>query len=191
MKGMLRYGFFAALGMGYLIAAGSRSYLRWPGGVLYSLIFLWFALLGLIAYWRHRHRAETPMQDGQGHSAGWIPFLQGLPFVGLLVSLIGTAIELDLALQGHGTLVPSILWPAGILIAIVLARRDRRATVVTAFRAFTGLLLIGALARRPSVTSVTVALIAGAALLVLSRYVPVNPQWTATDLPGRHTGSAN
>jgi hypothetical protein len=188
MKGLLGYGFFALLGMGYLIAAGSRSYLRWPDGALYSLIFLWFALLGFIAYWQHHHRAAKLSAGDGGGRIRWRAFVQGLPLVGLLVSLVGAAVELDLVLQGHGTLVPGILWPAGILIAIVLARRNRRATVVTAFRAFTALLLIGALARRPSAAGLTVAAIAGLALYVLSRYVPASPR-SAADLRERHTGS--
>jgi len=186
MKGMLRYGFFGALGMGYIFAAGSL--LRWPIHGWYALTLLWFAFLGGIAYWRYRNRTRTLATGDNRRSARWTYFLEALPLVGLLVCLVGTAIECDLILEGHGALVPSIFWPAGVLIAIVSARRNRRATVVTAFRAFSGLLLIGALARRPSVAGFVVASIACVVLFILSRYVSAHPRPTA-DLREHRTGS--
>ena len=56
MRGLLRYGLFAALGMGYIFTVGSAF--GWPKSLWFAGVFLWFALLGTFAYWR-RDRGTT------------------------------------------------------------------------------------------------------------------------------------
>ena len=64
MKGVLRYSFWGALGMIYIFAGGSA--VGWPIHTWYAISFLWFALLGFFAYWRHRSKGTPVRQKEPG-----------------------------------------------------------------------------------------------------------------------------
>ena len=49
---VLVYGFAFVLGMGYLMVLVAD--LHWPKELLFPLISLWGAIVGLVAWWRHR-----------------------------------------------------------------------------------------------------------------------------------------
>jgi hypothetical protein len=169
-------GFSAHSVMGYIFAAGSL--LGWPQRVGATLVVLWFASLGAIAYWRHR-RKVAPLPRGQEKGAAHsLPLLRALLLLGLLISLIGSALEAEASLRGLADLrshpVRSIVYPSGVLIGILMAGQQRRTIIVIALRIFLGLLVIGGVTR-PGLAGFSVAALAGGALFVLVRYVSTSP----------------
>ncbi len=142
---VVSYGFFFALGMGYLMLIASE--LHWPDSLLFVLIGAFAVLLAAVAWFQHRQaRAASKAPRSTKRAADYLR--EGLPVAGLLVCLIGSAIEWEFVVKGQGRVIVALLWTAGVVSLIWLARRDRRATVVTALRAFLGLLVIGAIAQQ-------------------------------------------
>jgi hypothetical protein len=57
---MLLYGPFFVSGMGYSMALGAS--LDWEGKWSLLLTAAWGALLGLLAWWRHRYTSEGKLE---------------------------------------------------------------------------------------------------------------------------------
>jgi len=148
MKNVLLHGFFFVLGIGYLILWQDQlgSLLHWrPVWIL--LIVVWGVLLACLAWWRHQ-RTRAALDSPRIRKPVTDYVKEGLPVVGLLVCLIGSAIEWESIVKGEGHFAVGLLWVASVAGMIALARRNLRVTVVTALRAFFGLLVIGAIAQQ-------------------------------------------
>ncbi len=164
-KKLLTYGFLFVVGLGYLVLLARE--LHWPDSLMYVAIGAWGVLLAFIAWRRYqRERAASKAPQSTKQVADYLK--EGLPVVGLLVCLIGSAIEWESVAKGQGRLIVALLWTGGVALVIWLARRNRRATVVTALRAFLGLLVIGAIAQQ-SLAAVVAAAVVGGALLLLQK----------------------
>lgn len=146
-KKLLLYSFVFILGMVYLMMFGSWFHL--PTAIWFIAIGFWGAFLVLIL-WR-RHVRNKRLNGDQGPKAPARAYVSvGLPFLGVLVSLIMSAIEWDFVAEGQGHLWQALAWTAALAASIWLARQNRRAAVVMAFRVFLVLGVIGAIGH-PSV----------------------------------------
>jgi hypothetical protein len=172
IRKMLLYMFVFVLGTGYsaLIDAMFGSRTPW---VVFPIV--WVILLGGIAWVRSRSLAGSSVVPREPISAR---LGEGLPVVGMIVCLIGAAIEWDLIYEGQGRWPFGLLWLAGLAATILIARRNRRTAVVVSLRAFVALLAIGAIAQR-SLPAFVAAIVVACVLFSLERL------W-----PNRNTGRA-
>lgn len=163
-RGMLKYGFFFALGMCCLIVLVFG--LGWPHPLVFVLIAAWGVLIFYLG-WRRSHREQRGVLSAAPKTK--VPYLgAGLPTVTLLVCLIGSMVEWGLVVEGSGRLWAAFLWSAGAAASIWLARAHRRPVAITSLRAFIVLAVIGAIAER-SLVAVIVAAVAGVILLTLQK----------------------
>jgi hypothetical protein len=162
---MLFYGVWFMLGMGYLILWQEQvgSLLHWRSAWI-ALIGGWAGLLLLI--WWHRSR-QALSKDLRAPIATQLG--EGLLALGLLVCLIGGGIQWELILKGQGRVFVGVLWMAGAAASIVLARRNRRITIIIALRAILALLAIGAVIRQ-SLAALVAAGVVGVVLFLVGRY---------------------
>lgn len=161
MKRVLRYGFFFVLGAGY--AAFIGKLLNWPISGWVLLIIGWGVLLAFIA-WRRYRRARAASEAPRKPISTTLA--EGLPAAGLLVCLVASVVEWSLWADGKAHLAVALLWTAGVPAMIALARRNRRATVIVALRAFLALGVIGAIGRPGVRALVAVGVIAVVLFLV-------------------------
>jgi hypothetical protein len=171
MKKVLFYGFFFVLGMSYSMAivamAGLPRYL-W---IVFTLV--WAGLLGSIAWWRYRKTQTAPQTQRRPIST---VLAEGLPALGLLVSVIGSAVEWEFIFGGQGRWWVGVLWLLGVLASILAARQNRRTTVIVVLRGAVALLVVGAIAQRTP-PALVAAGVFGLALVLLEkcwRSTPVN-----------------
>lgn len=169
---MLYYGFSFVLGAGYLALSG--AVLRWPMARWVWLIVGWGVLLASVAWWRRKRAREN---SGTPRRPLGTTLAESLPMVGLLVCLIGAAIEWEFVAESQGRWLVALSWTVGVAAVIALARRNRRATVVTALRAFLGLLVIGALAQW-SLSGLIAVGVTAAVLLMLEKLWPKTPKFS-------------
>lgn len=148
MKAITAYGVFFVVGTTYFMAWGPElgSILGVAPNRAWIVPSLpWGLTLGYIAWTKRRQHTATVAKNPPESTRASLA--ESLPLVGLLVCLIGAAVEWEFVARGQGHLLIALLWMVGVAAAIGLARRNRRATVVTALRAFLGLLVVGALAQ--------------------------------------------
>src|SRR5438309_2453922 len=172
MRKLLLYGFIFVLGAGYSVAIAEmmeRERIPW-----WAYGIAWALLLSVVAWWRSRKADTAP----GAHEPISTRLGEGLPVVGMIVCLIGTAIEWDLIYEGQGRWPFGMLWLAGLAATILIARRNRRTAIVVSLRAFVALLAIGAIAQR-SLSAFVVAIVVACVLFSLERL------W-----PNRNTGRA-
>lgn len=146
-KKMLLYSFVFFLGMAYLMMLGSWFHL--PTTIWFVAIGVWGVVLALILWVRYArnkrlHGDPAPKPPARAYVS------IGLPFLGVLISLIMSAIEWDFVAGGQGHLWQALAWTAALAASIWLARKNRRAALVMAFRVFLFLGVIGAVGH-PSV----------------------------------------
>ncbi len=53
-KGMIFYGLWFVLGMGYVIMVGGS--LHWPTPIILFLVAVWGVAVALVSFWRYRYR---------------------------------------------------------------------------------------------------------------------------------------
>lgn len=167
-KKFLVYSFVFALGMAYLMVFG--SWLHLPPMVWFAAIGVWGVVLALIL-WRS-HVRNKQLNGDQGPKTPARTYLStGLPFLGVLVSLIMSAIEWEFVAEGQGHLWQALAWTAALAASVWLARQNRRAVVVMAFRVFLVLGVIGAIGH-PSVTVFIALGVVAVAYFLLERLWP-------------------
>jgi hypothetical protein len=156
-KKMLLYSFVFILGMVYLMMFG--SWLHLPPVVWFIAIGVWGVVLVLIL-WRRHKRTKRLGAEERATVPARVYFSVGLPFLGVLVSLIMSAIEWDFVAEGQGHVWQALAWTAALAASIWLARQNRRAAVVMAFRVFLVLGVIGALGHPSAAVFVALGLVA-------------------------------
>jgi hypothetical protein len=168
MKVMLTYGSIFMLGMGYAMAFGDSlgTVLNMsPKRAWIPVSIAWaFALAG-IAWWRHK-RNERLAGDQHPKVPVRAYFSAGLPFLGVLASLIMSAIEWEFVADGQGHLWQALTWTAALAACIWLAGKNRRVAVVMAFRVFLVLGVIGAIGHPTPAALVAVGVVAIAYFLI-------------------------
>jgi hypothetical protein len=167
---MLLYSFLFVLGMGCVMLLA--AHLHWRKQLLFPLIGIWGALLAAIAWWQYKYRSEeSASQDMVGTESVGTRLKASLPIIGLLVALIGGAIEWERILEGNGRWWVGLLWIAAGGVAIASARRNRKATVIVAVRGVIALLAIGALVQQRYPVLIAAA-VAGLALFLIEKLWP-------------------
>lgn len=160
---MLWYSFGFILGMCYIMMFG--SWFAWPHALWFVLIAAWGVMLALVAWWRHKKNERLA---GSQHPK--VPvrtyFSVGLPFLGVLASLIMGAIEWNFVAEGQGHLWQALAWTAALAASIWLAGKNRRVVVEMAFRVFLVLGVIGAIGHPTPAALVAVGVVAVAYFLI-------------------------
>ncbi len=162
MKKGLFYGFFFVLGMGYSMAIVAM--LDWPRPTWIVLTVAWALLLALVA-WRRTRRVSASEIRGKSISA---VLAEGIPALGLMLCVIGGAIEWEYIFEGQGRWWVGLLWLMGVAAMVALAGRNRRTTVIVVLRGVVALLIIGAIAER-TLPTVIAAAVSGLVLLLLEK----------------------
>jgi len=168
MRLMLTYGSLVVLGTIYAMALGdplgpifhvspNRAWI--PESITWA-----FALAG-IAWWRHK-RNERLAGDQHPKVPVRAYFSVGLPFLGVLASLVMSAIEWNFVAEGQGHLWQALAWTAALAASIWLAGKNRRVAVVMAFRVFLVLGVIGAIGHPTPAALVAVGVVAVAYFLI-------------------------
>ncbi len=164
MKKALSYGFFLMLGGCYLMLFGAQ--LNWPHPAILTAIGGWGVLLAAIAWWRYRQKRTPPEAPRRTVST---VLAEGIPALGLMISVIGSAVEWEYIFRGQGRWWVGLLWLAGVAASIWAAGRSRRTTVIVVLRGVVALLVIGAIAQGTSPALIAAA-IAGLALFLLEKF---------------------
>ena len=165
---MLTYSVLVMLGLGYAMAFGGPL-----GAVLHMspkrawipVSIAWALALAGIAWWRHKQN-ERLAGDEHPKVPVRVYFSVGLPFLGVLVSLVMGAIEWNFVAEGQGHLWQALAWTAALAACIWLAGKNRRVVVVMAFRVFLVLGVIGAIGHPTPVALVAVGVVAVAYFLI-------------------------
>ena len=125
------------------------SWFHLPTAIWFVAIGVWGVALALILWVRYvRNRRLHGGPAPKTPTRAYVSI--GLPFLGVLISLIMSAIEWDFVAEGKGHLWQALAWTAALAASIWLARQNRRAALVMAFRVFLFLGVIGAIGH-PSV----------------------------------------
>lgn len=181
MRKGLFYGFFFVLGMGYSMAVVAMF--GWPRPLWIVFTVAWALLLASIAWGRYRQTRTEPETPRKPVS---VVLAEGIPALGLLISVIAGAVEWEYIFEGQGRWWVGVLWLAGVGASIVAARHNRRTTVIVVLRGVLALLIIGAIAQRTPPALVAAA-ISGLALLLLEKFWHGNPNGRDQNL-GNSTG---
>jgi uncharacterized membrane protein len=168
MKLMLAYSSLVVLGTIYAMAYGD------PLGPIFHVSpnrawipesITWAFALGGIAWWHHKRNERL---TGEQHPK--VPvrvyISVGLPFLGVLASLIMSAIEWNFVAEGQGHLWQALAWTAASAACIRLAGKKRRVVIVMAFRVFLVLGVIGAIGHPTAAALVAVGVVAVAYFLI-------------------------
>jgi hypothetical protein len=182
MKKGLFYGFFFVLGMGYSMAVVAMF--GWPRPLWIIFTVAWALLLALIAWWRYR---QTQSVSEAPHKPISAVLAEGLPALGLMMTVIGGAVEWEYIFEAQGRWWVGLLWLIGVAATIALARRNRRTTVIVVLRGVVALLIIGAIAQRTSPALIAAA-ISGLILLLLQKLWHRTPDTSDTSLRGNSGG---
>jgi uncharacterized membrane protein YoaK (UPF0700 family) len=165
MRKILLYGFIFVLGTGYSAVLDAMFGSRTPWVVFPAV---WAVLLSVDAWLRSRKKDTASGAPREPISK---QLADGLPVVGTIVCLIGAAIDWDLIYEGQGRWPFALLWIAGVAAMVLLARHNRRTTVVVSLRAFAVLLAIGAIARQ-SLPAFLAAIVVACLLFSLEKLWP-------------------
>ena len=180
---MLTYSVLVMLGLGYSMAFGDPL-----GAVLHMspkrawipVSIAWALALGAFAWWRHKKNER--LAGGQHPK---VPvrayFSVGLPFLGVLASLIMAAVEWNFVAEGQGHLWQALAWTAALAACIWLAGKNRRVVIVLAFRVFLLLGVIGAIGHPTPAALVAVGVVA-VAYFLLERLWPKQSDPAVLDL---------
>jgi hypothetical protein len=171
MRNTLLYGSVFLLGGSYSMALASAFH--WGNGPMFSLIAGWGIAVIVFAVWRYRRRVSSALKSAK--SPPRTKLSHGLPVVGVLVSLVMSAIEWEFVAEGQGHLWQALAWTAALAASIWLARQNRRAAVVMALRVFLVLGVIGAIGH-PSVTLVVALGVVAIVYFLIERLWPNNPE---------------
>jgi hypothetical protein len=166
MRKILLYGFLFVLGSLYSFSIATM--LGWKRVPWWAYGIGWAFLLSAVAWWRSWKTDSAPETPREPISR---QLAEGLPVVGMIVCLIGSAIDWDLIYEGQGRRPFGLLWIAGVAAMILLARRNRRRTVVFSLRAFVVLLAIGAIAQQ-SLPAFVAAILVACLLFSLEKLWP-------------------
>lgn len=164
VKKLILYGSLFALGMAYSMAIVAMFNLRRPLWIV--LTAFWAMLLGLIAWWRFRQKKGI-VKDANRPISGVLSEI--IPAVGLLITLIGGAVEWEYIFRGEGRWWVGLLWIVGIILSVAAARHNRRATVIPVLRALVVLLILGAIAER-TMPALVAVIVSGLALLLFEKF---------------------
>jgi len=164
MKKTLAYGFFFMLGASYLMLFGGQ--LNWPHPILFVAIGAWGVLLTSVAWWRYRHAQAVSETLHTRYSTVLAEFF---PALGLMISAIGSAVELEYIFRGLGRWWVGLLWVAAVAAFIVAARHSRRTTIIVALRGVVALFVIDAIVQRTAAALATAGL-CGLTLLLLEKF---------------------
>lgn len=159
-KRMMAFGFLFVVGMVYLMAWNSQLAiaLGFPGRLVWvPLTIVWGVVLGVFAWQKYRREQAS---SGAPAKLDRPVFIEGLARAGLLVAMIGAVIEWVFVVEKEGHLWIALLWTAGCVAMVVLAKRDRRGAVLLALRLLVLLAIIGAISRPSVAAGVVVAAIA-------------------------------
>jgi Ca2+/Na+ antiporter len=165
---LIGYGCLVVLGGSYICVLGRA--LGWPVARWNEAAVVWAVLVILFAWWRYkRNRRLTGNQLPKVPARAYIS--TALPFLGVLVSLVMSAIEWEFVAEGQGHLWQALAWTAALAASIWLARKNRRAAVVMALRVFLVLGVIGAIGH-PSVTLVVALGVVAVVYFLIERLWP-------------------
>ena len=165
---MLAYSSLVVLGTIYAMAYGDPL-----GAVLHMspkrawipVSIAWALALAGIAWWRHKKNER--LAGGQHPKVPVrVYFSVGLPFLGVLASLIMAAVEWNFVAEGQGHLWQALAWTAALAACIWLAGKNRRVVIVLAFRVFLLLGVIGAIGHPTPAALVAVGVVAVAYFLI-------------------------
>ena len=129
--------------MGYLMMLGSSF--NWPEPLVFAAIGAWVILLGAIAWWRYR--LSQAAGEKLRRSASTV-LAEGVPALGLMISVIGGAAEWEYIYEGQGRWWVGLLWIGSAIAFVLAARRNLRVTVILVIRGLFALLIVGAIAQR-------------------------------------------
>lgn len=154
-----------------------------PVGVWFAGVALWGVLLTSIAWWRYRLRCEVERTKSGSVSEVTKTIGKILPVLGLLVTLVGCAIEWEAVADGSGRLWVGLLWSAAASIMIFLAGKARRTVIVISLRIVLILLVIGLINQRKLPVFIAIGITAGTLLCVETFWKDGSKVQGATDHP--------
>lgn len=167
-RAILACGLWFVLGMGYSMAVVAM--LGWPRGTWIPMTIFWAALIGFIAWRRHmRNKRLASEEDPKIPARAYVSV--GMPFLGVLISLIVSAIQWEFVAEGQGHLWQALAWTAALAASIWLARQNRRVAVVMALRVFLVLGVIGAIGH-PSIAVFVALGVAATVYFLIGRLWP-------------------
>src|SRR6202023_1612313 len=94
---------------------------------VFPLMGMWGFLIAATAWWRYRRSLAAPEIPRRPIST---VLAEGIPAIGLLISVICGAVEWEYIFEGQGRWWVGLLWLAGVAASILAARQNRRTTVI-------------------------------------------------------------
>jgi hypothetical protein len=168
MKKLLVFGSLFLLGLLYLLAWNSQLALAvgFPGRLVWiPLSVVWGIVLAFFAWRKYRRERAS---SGTSAKLDSPIFVESLARAGLLVALIGAALEWVFVVEKEGHLWLALLWTAACVAMIFLAKRDRRGAVLAALRLLVLLAVLGAISR-PSLRAAAAVVVLGVVLLLTQK----------------------
>lgn len=175
------YLFFACLGIGYFISLTDTKLFKVPSETLWLTIPTWLAFLFFIARGRYQQKkareGQTVEKEGASASTGGAAkattaaktFQVALATFSLILCLIASMVEWEAWGKSNAHLWAPLLWTVGAATVIVLARPNRRVTVIISLRTVVVLGVIGAISH-PSLVVLVVVGALTATWIALERF---------------------